>query len=166
MMAGKAKAVPDGFNTVSPHMVVRGAKKAIDFYKKAFGAEGVVCMPGPDGESVMHGEIKIGNSTVMIHDEFPGPGPKAPDSLNGTSVKMHLYVEDVDALFKRAVAAGATPTMPVADMFWGDRYGMVTDPFGHHWGIATHKEDLTPEEIGQRAEAFFSSMGDHACGEQ
>ncbi len=157
------KAIPDGFASVTCHLTVKGAGEAIEFYKKAFGAEEIMRMPGPDGQSVMHAEIKIGNSIVMLNDEFPGPGPKSPASLNGTSAVVHLYVADADAAYDKAVEAGATAAMPLTDMFWGDRYGSVADPFGHMWSIATRKEDLTPEQIGERAEEWMKSMPD--CGQ-
>ncbi|NOT02533.1 MAG: VOC family protein [Phycisphaerales bacterium] len=158
----KVKAIPDGFHTVTAHMVVTPAKKAIDFYKKAFGAEEIMCMPGPDGKSVMHAEIKIGNSHIMLNDEFPGMDyMKSPSSAKCTTVTMHLYVEDVDKSYDKAVKAGAKPSMPIMDMFWGDRYGKVTDPFGHEWSLATHKEDVSPEECGKRAAAWMKGQG---CG--
>ncbi len=151
------KPIPDGFHTVTPHLVIKDAAAAIDFYKKAFGAEEIARMPGPGGQGVMHAEIKIGDSMIMMCDEFPGmDNPKSPKSLNGTTITLMLYVKDVDSAFQRAVGAGATVSMPVTDMFWGDRYGKVSDPFGHEWAIATHKEDLTLEEIGKRAAEFFS----------
>jgi uncharacterized glyoxalase superfamily protein PhnB len=115
-------------------------------------------MPGPDGKSIMHAEIKIGDSRIFLSEEFPEMGCRSPESLGGTASSLHLYVEDVDAAFKRAVAAGAQVKMPVADMFWGDRFGKLIDPFGHEWGMATHKEDLTPEEIRERANVFFAQM--------
>ncbi len=115
-------------------------------------------MPGPDGKSVMHAELKIGDSMLMLCDEMP-PAQRSPASLNGTTICMHLYVEDVDKLFQQAIAAGANVAMPVMDAFWGDRYGKLTDPFGHEWSIATHTQDLTLEEIQKGAEAFFSQMG-------
>ncbi|MEE8170308.1 MAG: VOC family protein [Phycisphaerae bacterium] len=154
-----ASAIPEGCHTVTPHMVVNECAKAIEFYKKAFGAEEIMRMSGPDGQSVMHAELQIGNSRLYLNDEFPGMDLKTPRTLKGTSIAVHLYVEDCDASFKRAVDAGAKVTMPMADMFWGDRYGKVTDPFGHEWSIATHKEDLTPEECGKRAAQFFSQAG-------
>jgi uncharacterized glyoxalase superfamily protein PhnB len=160
-MADSAKPIPEGFHTVTPHLVVRGAADAIVFYKKAFGAEELMRLTGPDESCVMHAEIKIGDSPVFLCDEFPGmEGWVAPTSLKGTTVTLSLYVEDVDAFVQRAVDAGATLSMPVMDTFWGDRYGKVTDPFGHEWGIATHKRDLTPEEIQKGAEQFFKDMGE------
>ena len=158
-MAGNVKPIPEGFRTVTPHLTVSDGNAAIAFYKKAFGAEEIMRMPGPDGTGVMHAEIKIGDSMIMLNDEFPGHGPVAPTSLNGTTSVVHLYVEDADAAFDRAVKAGATPEMPVTDMFWGDRFGGVTDPFGHRWSVATRTEDLTPEQCGQRAKEFFAKMG-------
>jgi uncharacterized glyoxalase superfamily protein PhnB len=147
-------------------MVLRDAAKAIEFYKKAFGAEELCRMPGPDGQSVMHAEIKIGDSIVMICSEMPGMGKsKSPESLDGTCMGLLIYVEDVDKAIQRAIDAGATATMPVMDMFWGDRYGKVTDPFGHDWSIATHKQDLTPEEVAKGAEEFFKNMGSEGCGQ-
>lgn len=151
---GTAHPIPEGFHTVTPHIVVKDPGAAIDFYKKAFGAEEICRMPGPDGKSVVHAEIKIGDSVIMMGAEYPGM-TQSPESLGGTPVTINLYVNDCDATFKRAVDAGASVTMPLADQFWGDRYGKLKDPFGHEWSIATHKEDLSPEEIGKRAAAAF-----------
>lgn len=154
------KPIPDGFHTITPQLCIRGAAKAIDFYKKAFGAEEILRMPGSDGQTVMHAELKIGNSIIMLADEMPEmKGCLSPSTYKGTTVTLTLYVEDVDKSFQRAVDAGATVSMPIMDMFWGDRYGKVTDPFGHEWAIATHKQDLTPEEIQKGAEEFFANMG-------
>ena len=149
------KPIPDGFHTVTPHLVIKDAAAAIEFYKKAFGAEEVERMPGPGGHGIMHAEIRIGNSMIMLCDEFPEMGARGPQSLGGSPVSIMLYVEDVDAAVKQAVDAGAEVTMPVADMFWGDRYGRLNDPFGHQWAVATHKEDLTPDELRQRSEEYF-----------
>jgi len=146
----KAGPIPKGFHTITPHLVVAGAAAAIDFYKKAFGAEEVTRMPGPGGR-LMHAEIRIGNSQLMLADEMPEFGNKSPKSLGGTPVTVHLYVDNVDAVYDRAVKAGAKATMPLMDAFWGDRYGQIEDPFGHKWGLATHVEDLTPEETMARA---------------
>lgn len=157
-MAKRAKAIPDGYHTVTPYLMVRGADRAIEFYKRAFGAEELMRMSGPDGKRIMHAEIKIGDSRIFLSEEFPEMGCRSPESLGGTASSLHLYVEDVDAAFKRAVAAGAQVKMPVADMFWGDRFGKLIDPFGHEWGMATHTEDLTPEEIRERANVFFAQM--------
>ncbi len=151
-----AKPIPDGYTTVTTHLIAKGAGAAIDFYKKAFGAEELMRIPGPDGKSVMHAEMKIGNSIVMIADEFPDYGCVGPKTLGGSPVTIHLYVSDVDAAYKKAVDAGATASMPVTDMFWGDRYGKLTDPFGHHWSVATHVEDVAPEECAKRMAAAFS----------
>jgi len=157
-----ARPVPEGFYTVTPHLICKGAGQAIDFYKKAFGAEELMRMPGPDGKSVMHAEFKIGNSHIMIADEFPDYGCFGPETLKGSPVTIHLYVNDVDSVFNQAVKAGATVKMPITDMFWGDRYGKLQDPFGHHWSIATHKEDVSPQECAKRAAAQFGGGG--SCG--
>jgi uncharacterized glyoxalase superfamily protein PhnB len=155
----KVKAVPEGFNTVSSSLIVPNCVEALEFYKKAFGAEIIARMPGPDGKSTMHAEMRLGNSTVMLSDENPQWGTKSAKTLGGTPVTLHLYVDDADSIYKRAVAAGCTVTMPIMDAFWGDRYGKVKDPFGHEWGIGTHKEDLSPEEMDKRAKAAFAAMG-------
>ena len=157
-MAGKVKPIPDGCHTVTPHLIVKGAAKAMDFYKKAFGAEELMRCPGPDGKSLCHAELQIGNSHVYVCDEFPDMGAVSPLALKGSPVTIHLYVEDADAVFNQAVKAGAQSTMPLADMFWGDRYGEVEDPFGFRWGLATHTEDLTPEEIAKRGQAAMAAM--------
>jgi PhnB protein len=154
-MTNRIKAIPEGHHTLTPHLVVKGASQAIEFYKKAFGAEEITRVPGPDGKSLIHAAIKIGDSRLFLVDEFPEMGSRGPHSIGGTSVTIHVYVEDVDTVFNQAVTAGAQVRMPLADMFWGDRYGLVTDPFGHSWSLATHKEDLTPEEISKRAQAAF-----------
>ena len=133
-------------HTVSPHLCVAGAAEAIEFYKKAFGAVEVMRIPGPGGK-LIHGCVKIGDSRVMLVDEFPEWGNKGPEALGGTAVTIHLCVSDVDAVVSSAVAAGATLKMPVADMFWGDRYGIVVDPFGHNWSVATHIRDMSTEEM-------------------
>jgi len=135
---------------------VKGAGKAIEFYKKAFGAEEIGRVPGPDGKSLMHADLRIGDSYVFLVDEFPEMGCRGPESIGGTPVTIHMYVEDVDAAFAKAVAAGAQVKMPLSDMFWGDRYGVLADPFGHAWSIATHQEDVTPGEIGKRAQTACS----------
>lgn len=141
------KPIPDGYHTITPHIVVKDAHKAIAFYKKAFGAEERCVMNGPDGKTVMHAEIKIGDSHVMIGVENPQWNSRGPLSLGGTPVTLALYVTDCDKAFKRAVDAGAKPGMPPSDMFWGDRWSMVTDPDGHNWSIATHISDPTPEQM-------------------
>jgi len=146
MAQANAKKIPDGMHTVTPHLVCDGAGKAIDFYKKAFGAVELSRLPGPDGK-LMHGSFRIGDSVIMLADEFPTYGSFGPKALKGTPVVIHLYVEDADAFAKRAVDAGAKLTMPVSEMFWGDRYGQLEDPFGHKWSVATHVRDMNPEEM-------------------
>lgn len=155
--------IPEGCHTITPHLVVKRGNDAIEFYKQAFGAEELVRMPGPGGE-LMHAELRIGDSIFFMAGEHPDMGVLGPQSIGGTPVIINLYVADVDALFARAVAAGATAAMPPQDMFWGDRYGKVIDPFGHAWSIATHQEDLTGEEIAARAAAAFA--GDGECAGQ
>jgi PhnB protein len=156
-MTTAKKPIPEGFHSVTPGLVVRGAAQAIDFYKKALGAEELVRMPGPDG-TIMHAELKIGDSIIFISDESPGRGTKSPQTLGGCTGTLNIYVPNVDQVFKQALAAGGKETMAVADQFWGDRYGSFTDPFGQSWGVATHKEDLTAEEMKTRMQDFFSSM--------
>lgn len=146
MSPSQVKAIPDGMHSITPHLVCAGAAKAIEFYKAAFGAQETGRLAGPDGK-IMHASVKIGDSHVMLVDEAPEWGALSPKTLKGTPVTIHLYVDDVDAVYAQAVKAGATPAMPVQDMFWGDRYGTVLDPFGHSWSIATHKQDLSYEEI-------------------
>jgi PhnB protein len=160
-MASPVQRVPQGFHTVTPHLVVRGAAEAIEFYKKAFGARELSRSPGPDGKSLMHAEIQIGDSRIFLNDEFPEMGAVSPLGLKGTAVTLHLYVEDADKLFQQAVQHGAKVGMPLCDQFWGDRYGMVIDPFGHRWSIASHIKDMTPEEIKKAAAAAFANMGKH-----
>lgn len=159
----EVKPVPDGFHSVTPHLVIEGAAKAIAFYKAAFGAQELTRLAAPDGVRIMHAAIKIGDSVVMLGDDFPEfiGRPRHPRALGATPVILHLYVADVDAAIARAVAAGATLKMPATDMFWGDRYGQVADPFGHEWSLATHIKDLTPVEIAQAAQAVFAKGG---CG--
>ena len=154
-MTHQVKPVPEGQHTITPHLVVKGAIQAIEFYKQAFGAEEIRRVPGRDGKSLIHAELKIGDSRLFLVDEFPEMGCQGPRSYGGSSVTIHLFADDVDSLFKTALAAGAEERMPVADMFWGDRYGRLVDPFGHEWSVATHKEDLTPEELNKRAQAAF-----------
>ena len=149
--------VPDGYHTVSPYLAVEDAAAAIDYYKKAFGATERVRMEAPDGK-IGHAELEIGDSIVMLADPFPQASTKPPHELGGTSAGVFLYVEDVDRVVKRAVEAGATVTMEVADQFWGDRFGTVTDPFGHVWSVATHIEDVPPAEMAERAKAAMATM--------
>ncbi|HEV3122449.1 MAG TPA: VOC family protein [Isosphaeraceae bacterium] len=153
-MAKPVKRVPEGMHTVTPHLVVRGCAELLEFYKKAFGAKEVRRSVGPDGKLIMHADIQIGDSRVFLNDEFPEMGACSPLSINGTPVTIHLYVEDADSLYNQAVSAGAKVVMPLADQFWGDRYGMVSDPSGHHWAIASHVRDVTPEETKAAMEAF------------
>jgi uncharacterized glyoxalase superfamily protein PhnB len=156
-MAKAAQAIPKGFHTVTPSIVVAGAAKAIEFYKKALGAQEVSRFPGPDGK-LMHAELRIGDSTIMLADEMPEQGAKGPKSFGGTPVSFFVYGENVDAAWKRAVDAGAKPIMPLDDQFWGDRTGCLEDPFGHHWWLAQHIKDMTPAELEKAAESFFSQM--------
>ena len=149
-MAKPAKGIPQQYHTITPGLVIKGAAKAIEFYKKAFGAEEVLRMSTPDGAGVMHAELKVGDSILFVGDEMPEMGARSPQAIGGTPVTLHLYVLDVDAQFKRAVDAGAQVTMPPTDMFWGDRYAKVQDPFGHSWGMATPKEELTSAQIKER----------------
>ncbi len=149
-MSEKVKPIPEGFHTITPHLTVRNGEKAIDFYQRAFGAEIRRFALGPDGKSLMHADLKIGDSILMLVDEMPDWNVLSPLTIGGSAVTIHLYVEDVDAAFQRAVDAGAKVKMPLADQFWGDRYGEVVDPFGHQWSIATHIEDPSPEEIAKR----------------
>jgi uncharacterized glyoxalase superfamily protein PhnB len=145
----KVKPIPADMHTVTPHLVCAGAADAIEFYKKAFGATEEARLPGPGGK-LMHAAIRIGGSVVMLVDEMPEWGALGPKALKGSPVTLHLYVEDADAFVARAVKAGAKVTMPVAEAFWGDRYGKLEDPFGHHWSVGTHVRDVSPEEM-QRA---------------
>jgi PhnB protein len=157
-MTDKAKAVPDGFHTITPHLTVRDATRAIEFYKQAFGAEVLHVAPAPGGK-VMHAALRIGNSMLMLNDEFPEMGGScAPPATGGSGVNLHIYLENVDAAFERAVSAGATVKMPVMDMFWGDRYGQLLDPFGHKWSLATHTRDMSQEEMQQEQEKAFSKI--------
>ena len=151
------KAIPEGYHTITPYMTVRDAARAIEFYKQAFGAVERGLMKGPDGK-VMHAELQIGDSVFMLADEHPEFGALSPQSTGGAGLGLHIYTEDVDSAFERAVKAGAKVEMPVADMFWGDRYGKLADPFGHKWSIATHQRDMSPEEIEQEQEAFMAKM--------
>ena len=151
-MANPVKPIPDGYHTVTPYLIVNGGNDALDFYKRALGAEELFRMPMPDGK-VGHAEIQIGDSRIMMADECPEMGFKGPASLGGAGVSIMLYVGDSDALFAQAVAAGAKVLQPLSDKFYGDRSGTVQDPFGHVWSISTHKEDLTPAQIAERAKA-------------
>jgi len=152
------KPIPDGYHTLTPHMIVRDATRAIEFYKQAFGAKergGV--MKGPDGK-VMHAELMIGDSILMLADEFPNYGSLSPEGRGGTSMALHIYVDNVDAAFDRAVKAGAKVEMPLADQFWGDRYGKLKDPFGHEWSIATHTKDMSADEMKRQMNDAMANM--------
>jgi PhnB protein len=153
------RPIPEGYHSVTPALLVRGAAEAIDFYTRAFGARELGRMPAPDGQRIWHAELQIGDARLMLADEFPEMGGHAPESLGGTPVSLHLYVEDADAVIQRAVDAGATVIQPPMDAFWGDRYGRIKDPFGHEWSVATHIEDVSEEEMRQRAEVFATSAG-------
>ena len=146
----KVRAIPEGMHSLTPHLICRGAAEALDFYVRAFGAVELVRLPGPDGR-LMHATLRVGDANLMLVDEMPEWGALGPLALGGTPVTLHLYVDDVDASFQRAVAAGATPKMPPADMFWGDRYGQVIDSYGHRWSIATHVRDVQPEQMLEAA---------------
>ncbi len=155
MTKTQMKPIPDGMHTVTPHLICAGADEAIEFYKKAFNAVESGRMPGPEGK-VLHALIRIGDSAVMLADECPDWGGFGPKTLKGSPVTIHLYVEDVDTFVARAVSAGAKVTMPPEDMFWGDRYGKLDDPFGHHWSVATHIREMSPDEIQQAAQKVCS----------
>jgi PhnB protein len=156
--------IPSGFHAITPHLVVKGASEAIEFYKQAFGATEISRMPfpAPDGQVKLgHAQLKIGDSTLFLVDEFPQQNVLAPSG--SSPVTIHLYVTDADATFATAVKAGATVSMPVSDMFWGDRYGKLVDPFGHSWSIAEHLEDLTPAQMQERMKAAMAAMSGKQC---
>ena len=152
-MATSVKPIPDGYHTLTAYLIVRGAADAIDFYKRAFGAEERFRMPGPDGKTIGHAELKIDDSMLMLADEQAGAFGRSPQSLGGTPFCFAMYVENADAAFERAVKAGATVLRPLETKFYGDRIGMVADPYGHQWALMTHVEDVPPEEMGKRAAA-------------
>jgi PhnB protein len=156
-MAKSTQAIPKGHHSVTPSIMVAGAARAIDFYKKALGAEELSRFPGPDG-SIMHAEIRIGDSPIMLGDEMPEQGAKGPKAYGGTPVSLFVYLDNVDAAWKRAIDAGGKQIMPLADQFWGDRAGCFEDPFGHKWWLAQHIKDMTPDELRQAADQFFSQM--------
>jgi PhnB protein len=158
-MGTKVKSIPDGYTTITPVLTLRDAARAIEFYKRAFGAEELFRMPGPDGK-LMHAERKIGTARLMLGEEAPERDCRSPQALGGTPVQFYVYVEDVDAAFKRAIGAGAKEAMPVADMFWGDRVGGLVDPYGHKWSLATHKADLTPEQMEKGQKEWMGTMQD------
>ncbi len=152
------KPIPEGYHSISPALAIDGAAEAIDFYKRAFGAKERYRMDAPDGK-IAHAELEIGDSVVMLSDPFPQSTVKAPTELGGTTVGVFVFVEDVDAVFQQAVDAGATVTMPLDDMFWGDRFGAVRDPYGHSWSLATRVEDVPPDELEERAKQATAEMG-------
>jgi PhnB protein len=152
------KPIPEGYHTLTPYLAVDDAAKAIDWYKKAFSAKERMRMDAPGGK-IGHAELEIGDSLVMLSDPFPQASTKPPKELGGTSSSVFMYADDVDAVVQKAVDAGATVAMEVADQFWGDRFGTITDPFGHLWSIATHVEDVPPEEMAERAKAAMAAMG-------
>ena len=154
-MPAPVKPIPDGYHAITPYLIISGAAAAIDFYKRAFGATEVLRMPDPSGQKIGHAELKIGDASFMLADEYPDMGHRSPTTLGGTPVSMLVYVENVDQVVAQALAAGATELRPVADQFYGDRVGMVADPFGHVWSIATHVEDVPSDELLLRAAAAF-----------
>jgi uncharacterized glyoxalase superfamily protein PhnB len=158
-MTTQVKPIPEGFHAVTPSLTLKNSLKAIEFYKTAFGAKVLGVFPAPDGRSTMHAAIKIGDSILMMGDEMPNQKCMSAESLGSSPISLYVYVPNVDEAFKQAVAAGASVTMPVADMFWGDRCGSLKDPFGYSWMIATHIRDLTQEEIQQGAQSFFANAG-------
>jgi uncharacterized glyoxalase superfamily protein PhnB len=163
-MSKSVQAIPPGQEGLIPHLVCEGCAGAIDFYKKAFGAEELGRMPAPDGKRIMHAAIRVGKSVVFLVDDFPefcGGKSSSAKALKGTPVTIHRYVENCDAAIKRAQDAGATVSMPAMDMFWGDRYGAVTDPYGHKWSFATHQKDLTPEQMQAAQKEAFAQKGAH-----
>ena len=157
-MFGKVRAVPEGFHTLTPQLVVHDAAAAIDYYRRTFGATVRRIHRAPGGAAITHAELKIGNSVLIVRDEFPGMHALSPQSLGGTTAAVHVYVEDVDAVFQRALAAGAKILVPLNDAFWGDRYGVIVDPFGQHWSLATHTQDLSPEEIRKAADEAIAQV--------
>jgi PhnB protein len=163
-MSNPVRAVPEGYHTITPYLTCKNSAQAIDFYKAVFGATEIMRMPGPDGR-IMHAEIKIGDSHLMLADEFPGmSSAPTPGAMNPSA--LFLYLEDVDTTFNRAVAAGARVDMPLANQFWGDRYGKLTDPFGHHWGLAQHIEDVAPDEMMRRSKEWTAKMAKGAAAGQ
>jgi PhnB protein len=159
-MATRAvRPIPEGHHTITPSLTVDNAAEAIEFYKRAFGAQELERATAPDGKRIWHAMLQIGDSRLFLGDEFPDMGGSpSPKTLGQTPSSLHLYVEDADAVFQRALNAGATVRMPIEDMFWGDRYGTITDPFGHEWAIATRKEEVSDEEMRRRVEAMSQSM--------
>jgi len=157
-MKSETKSIPQGYHTVTATLSLKDSLKAIAFYEKAFGAKNAQVFPSPDGKYTMHATIWIGDSILMLGDETPGMGCKSAESLGASPISLYVYVPDVDSVFEQAVGAGATVVMPVEDMFWGDRCGMLKDPFGYNWTIATHNRDLTHEELQEGAQKFFAAQ--------
>ena len=155
-MSAKVKPIPDGYRSVTPYLFIRGAAQAIEFYKQAFDARERMRTPGPNGK-IMHAELDLGDSMIMLADEFPEMNALSPQAVGGSPVMIAIYVNDVDAIFNRAISAGAKPLRPVANQFYGDRSGSLSDPFGHIWNIATHVEDVSPEEMNRRMQAMMNS---------
>jgi uncharacterized glyoxalase superfamily protein PhnB len=155
-----ATRIPEGFHSLTPMLVFKDARKAIEFYKQAFGAQERYAMPGPDGKGVMHAEMMIGNSIFMLGEESPHEPCKSAETLGGSPVGFYIYLDNVDSAFRRALEAGAESRMPVEEMFWGDRVGTVRDPFGYSWSLATHTRDLTPQEIEEGARVAFARMAE------
>lgn len=155
-----AKAIPEGYHSLTPYLVIKGASDAIEFYKRAFGATEIMRMPSPDGR-IGHAELAIGDSKLMLADEYPEMGHRSPQSIGGTGVSLMLYLDKVDEVFKRALAAGAKEVQPIKDQFYGDRSGTLQDPFGHVWTISTHVEDVPPEEMRKRAEKYMQESAKH-----
>lgn len=153
-MSTNPQPIPDGYSAVTPYLIIKGAAQALDFYQRVFGARERMRLPGPDG-AVMHAEFELGGCVIMLADEFPGMGAVSPQTLGGSSVFVHLYVPDADAMFAAALAAGAKSEQPMENKFYGDRSGTLLDPFGHRWTLATHVEDVSPEEIGRRMAAMM-----------
>ena len=159
-MPNQVRPIPEGYHSVTPYLTVNGAARAIDFYQRAFGAKEIMRMNGPDGK-IGHAELRIGDSVIMLADEMPG-GTRSPQSLGGTTGGVFLYVDAVDKVFNQAVSAGAKVDMPLENMFWGDRYGRLTDPFGHSWSVATHIENVAPQEMEKRMKDALSKAREHA----
>ena len=160
-MPTQLQPIPQGFHSITPYLVVKDAARAIEFYQRAFGAKEIMRMDGPNGK-ISHAEVKIGDSLLMLSDELPSNSVRSPQSLGGCTASIFLYVENVDKVFNQAASAGAKVDTPLADMFWGDRFGTLTDPFGHSWSLATHKEDVAPNELGKRAKEAIAKMSQHA----
>jgi uncharacterized glyoxalase superfamily protein PhnB len=159
-MSGNVTKALEDFHTITPHLTVRGVNEAVKFYEKAFGAAELYRNLAPDGKSVMHVELMLGDSRLLLHDEFPEHGQFSPQGGQATGVVLHLYVDDVDDIYQRTVDAGATVVMPLQDCFWGDRYAIVVDPFGHRWSMATRIEDLSPRELQKRASDWSAQHPD------